>query len=90
MIQPGRYRTAAELLEAIRHLVAGGRLSVPDLAEDMGINRRTAYRIVKVLRQLNAPIRSTRDGGRVIYWMTRGDLLDWLLTEKPAEPYWRE
>ncbi len=81
MTQPARYRTAAELLEVIRLMVVCDRLTVHDLAEDLGVDKRTVYRIVEVLRRLNAPIRSVREGGRVVYWMRRGELLDWLLTE---------
>ena len=65
-------------METIRALCRK-RLTVDELAEQLGYCRRTAYRYLSAFEQLGVPLHSRKRGREVLYWIQKGEIRDWIV-----------
>lgn len=74
---PGRLRLHHQILTALRLLVRG-RNGAQDWADACGLDRRTAYRLLRALEASGLRIEHQREGRRVYLVARRAEVEDWL------------
>lgn len=75
-----RGRQLSRLLLLMR-VLARGRWTATEAAAELGVERRTLYRMIRTLASLGLDPESTREG-REVYWrLTRLQLMEWLFDE---------
>lgn len=73
----GRLRLHRQILTALRLLVRG-RHGAQDWADELDLERRTAYRLLRALEASGLRIEHQREGRRVYLVAQRSEVEDWL------------
>ena len=73
---PNWGKTASLILDAIK-VMSGVKMRVVWIADLLGVNSRTVYRVLEILKDKGMPLRSEKNGVEVYYWLDKEEIASW-------------